>query len=111
MGTIKIKNAYRDQVPATNTTIYTCPANTTAKVLKCTVTNDSATAETISMHIVESGGAVADNRLIVPDVAISTTPYNTPEMVGQILNAGDFVSAIAGAAAQLTLSLNVVEVV
>lgn len=111
MGSIKIKNVYRDQVPATNTTLYTCPDNTTSKIMKCTVTNDTTTAETIAMHIVESGGSVADNRLIVPEIAVGDTPYKCPEMVGQILNAGDFINGIAGTAAQLTTSISVVEVV
>jgi len=109
---ITLKNAYLDQVPAANTTLYTCPAGTIARVLKCTVTNDTTTVQTITFHKVESGGAVGDDRLILNAKTIGNKEtYECPEIVGQVLDAGDLVSAIAGGAAQLTVSLDVVEIV
>jgi len=110
--TVAIKNAYLDQVGVGNTTLYTCPALTTARVLKCTVTNDTTTAQTISFHKVNSGGAVGDDKLIMNTKIIgSQETYECPEVVGQVLDAADLISAIAGGAAQLTVSLDVVEIV
>jgi len=110
--TVALKNGYLGQVGIADTTLYTCPANTTARVLKCTVTNDTTTAQTISFHKVESGGAVGDDRLIINTKVIgSKETYECPEVVGQVLDAGDLISAIAGGAAQLTTSLDVAEIV
>ena len=110
--TIALKNAYLAQVPVADTTLYTCPANTTARVLKCTVTNDTTTAQTITFHKVESGGAVGVTKLIMNIKAIGDKEtYECPEVVGQVLDAGDYISAIAGGADQLTTVLDVVEIV
>ena len=109
---ITIKNAYAAQVPAANTTLYTCPTNTQARVLKCTVCNDTTTAQTISFHKVPSGQAVGDAYLVLNAKALgSKETYECPEVVGQVLNAGDFISGIAGGAAQMSTMVDVVEIV
>ena len=100
------------QVAAVNTTLYTCPAGTTARVLKCTVTNDTTTVVTISFNKVPSGGAVAATNLIMNLKSIgSRETYECPEVVGQVLDATDLLSAIASVADQLTVALDVVEIV
>jgi len=110
--TVAIKNAYMAQVAAVNTTLYTCPAGTTARVLKCTVTNDTTTVVTISFNKVPSGGAVAATNLIMNLKSIgSRETYECPEVVGQVLDATDLLSAIASVADQLTVALDVVEIV
>ncbi len=107
---ILVKNVHLDQVPATNTTLYTCPENTVARIIKATVTNDTTTAQTLSMHKVESGGSVADNRIILNLRSIgSQETYEMPEIVGQVLAAEMFLNGIAGGADQLTLNLDVTE--
>lgn len=109
---IEIKNVYMAQPAAANTTLYTCPANTQARVLKCTVTNDTTTAVTISFNKVPSGDAVGVANLILNLKAIgSRETYECPEVVGQVLDAGDVMSAIASVVDQLTVALDVVEIV
>lgn len=111
MGVL-IKNAYLGQLGAADTTVYTCPAGTTARVLKCTACNDTTTVVTFDIHKVESGGAVGDDRLILNDKSLgSKETYECPEVVGQVLDAGDVISGIASAATQVTVSLDVVEIV
>ena len=106
------KNAYLAQPAATDTTLYTCPVNTQARVLKCVATNDTTVPDTITFHKVESGGAVGVTKLILNTKAIGNKEtYECPEVVGQVLDAGDFISAIAGTADQITVSLDVVEIV
>lgn len=109
---VALKNVYMGQPAAANTTLYTCPANTTARILKCTVTNDTTVVETISFNKVPSGNAVAVTNLIMnlKNIGDKET-YECSEVVGQILDAGDLLSAIASAANQLTVSLDVVEIV
>ena len=107
-----LKNAYLDQAGNTDTTLYTVPALTTARVLKCTVTNDTTTVATISFNKVPSGGAVGEDNLIMNLKPIGNKEtYECPEVVGQILDTADVLSAIASVATQLTISLDVVEIV
>lgn len=109
---VTLKNAYMAQVAATDTTLYTVPANTVARVLKCTVTNDTTTVASISFNKVPSGGSVADTNLIMNTKLIGgQETYECPEVVGQVLDAADLISAIASAADQLTVALDVVEIV
>ncbi len=109
---VSIKNAYLAQPAAADTELYLCPALTAARVLKCTVTNDTTTVVTISFNKVPSGGAVAVTNLILNLKSIgSRETYECPEVVGQILDAGDKIYAIASVADQLTVSLDVVEIV
>jgi hypothetical protein len=109
---VTLKNAYMAQPAATDTTLYTCPANTVARVIKCTITNDTTTAKTISFNKVPSGGSVGVTNLILNAKAIgSKETYEAPEVVGQVLDAADLISAIAETADQLTVALDVVEIV
>ena len=109
---VTAKNAYLDQVPAANTTLYTCPVTTTARIVKCTATNDTTTAQTITFHKVESGGSVGDDRLILNTKPLGNKEtYECPEVVGQILNASMFINSISGGADQVTVALDVVEIV
>lgn len=107
-----ISKGYLGQIAATDTTVYTCPANTQARVIKCTATNDTTTVTTLSAHKVESGGSVGVDRLIMNSKSIGNKEtYECPEVVGQVLEAGDIISMIAGVAAQITIALDVVEIV
>lgn len=109
---VTLKNVYIAQPGIADTTLYTCPANTIARVLKCTITNDTTTAVTISFNKVPSGGAVAATNLILNLKALgSRETYECPEVVGQVLDASDLLSAIASIADQITVSLDVVEIV
>jgi hypothetical protein len=106
-----IKNAYLAQVAATDTTLVTSDTNAVSRVITCTATNDTTTTVTISFHKVESGGSVGDDRLILnAKVLGSRETYECPEVVGQVLDAGDYISAIASAASQVTVSLDIAEI-
>lgn len=91
------------QAETSQTTQYTASFCTTA-IDKFTATNTSAINVTISVHLVSSGGSadvtnlIVDTRTIVPDET-----YTFPELVGQILASGGFISTIASAAASLTI--------
>ena len=109
---VTLRNAYMAQPGIADTTLYTVPANTVARILKCTVTNDTTTVVTISFNKVPSGGAVAVTNLIMNLKSIgSRETYECPEVVGQVLDAADLLSAIASVADQLTVALDVIEIV
>ena len=104
-----LKNAYFAQVPAADTLLYTCPANTTARVIKAVVTNDTTTVATLTVH----QGTAGDDTLLMNERAIgSQESYPCQdELVGVVLEAGDTLRGEASVAAQLTLRIDVMEVV
>ena len=94
------------QLENAQTTQYTA-TNVKAIIDKATVTNTSANNVTLSVNLVTSGGSagsanlIIDTRTIVPDET-----YLCPELVGQVLEAGSFISTIAGAATSLTMRVS-----
>ena len=100
------------QIGVADTTLYLCPANTKARVVACTICNDTTTVPTFNINKVPFGWVVAVTNLLINTQSLgSRTSRVCPEIVGQILNGGDFLSGIASVAAQITISLSVVEVV
>jgi len=91
------------QAENAQTTQYTA-TNVKAIIDKFTVTNTSANNVTFSCNLVISGGTagasnlIIDARTLVPDEC-----YTCPELVGQALDVGGFISTLAGAASSLTI--------
>lgn len=85
------------------TTQYTA-TNCKTIIDKFTATNTTASSVLISVNLVTSGGVagstnkITDDRSIAPDET-----YTFPELVGQVLESGGFISTLAGAAASLTI--------
>ena len=105
--TIQLKNAYFAQVPAADTLLYTCPVGTTARVVKCIVTNDTTTVSTLTIH----GATAGDDTLLMNARNIGNKEtYECPEIVGQVINAAGVLRGEAGDAAQLTLKVDIVEI-
>lgn len=103
--TVTVKNIIpRKQAESAQTTQYTAN-NCKAIIDKCTVTNTTAGAVAFSVNLVASGGtAGTDNRVLsVKSIAAGET-YLCPEVVGQTLESGGFISTLAGAATSLTIS-------
>lgn len=91
------------QAEDTQVTQYTA-SNVRAIIDKFTVTNTSANNVTISVNLVTVAGSAGDANLIVD--ARSLVPgetYTCPELVGQALEPGSFISTIASAATSLTI--------
>ena len=98
---------YNAQPGIANTTLYTCPANTRVRVLAASAVNDTTTAKYISAHRGPSGGAAGDANIIINQKIIgSRESAQLWELVGQVLEAGDFLSAIAETAAQITVHIS-----
>jgi hypothetical protein len=91
------------QAENSQTTQYTA-VNVKAIIDKFTVTNTSGNNVTFSCNLVTVSGSagasnlIVDSRTIVPDET-----YTCPELVGQALEPGGFISTIAGTATSLTI--------
>ena len=91
------------QAENTQTTQYIASAANTI-INKFTITNTSADTVTFSANLVVDGDAAGVDNLILNDRSIAPNEtYNAPELVGHVLEVGDFISTIAGAANSLTI--------
>ena len=88
------------------TTQYTA-TNCRAVIDKCTVTNISAGAVTFSVNLVPTGGSAGSSNKIISSKSLAAGEcYQCPEVIGHILEAGGFISTLAGAATSLTLDVS-----
>ena len=90
----------------TQSTVYTA-TGVTAIIDKFTATNYSATAATISVNLVTSGGTAGNNDLIVKTKTLQASEtYTFPELVGHVLRPGGFISTLAGAASAINIRVS-----
>lgn len=94
------------EAESTQITQYTA-VNCRAIIDKFTATNFSAANQTISVNLITSGGISGNDNLIVDarEIAPGET-YTFPELVGQVLDPGAFISTIASAASALTIRIS-----
>jgi hypothetical protein len=91
------------QAENSQTTQYTA-TNVKAIIDKFTVTNTSGNNVTFSCNLVTvSGSAGASNLIIDTRTIVPDETYTCPELVGQALEPGGFISTIAGTATSLTI--------
>ena len=88
---------------STQTTQYTSTGVTTI-IDKFTATNYSASAATISVNLVTAAGSAGNENLIVKTKSLQPSEtYTVPELVGQILASGGFISTIAGTGSAINI--------
>jgi hypothetical protein len=98
-------------VPAKNvensqTTQYTA-TGVTAIIDKFTATNYSGSAATISVNLVTVSGSAGNSNLITKTKTLQPSEvYTFPELVGQVLGIGDFISTIAGTATAINMRVS-----
>jgi len=90
----------------TQTTQYTA-TGVTAIIDKFTATNISGSAATISVNLVTVAGSAGNTNLITKTKTLQASEvYTFPELVGQVLAAGDFISTIAGTASAINIRVS-----
>jgi hypothetical protein len=95
---IAAKNAENAQ-----TTQYTA-SGVTAIIDKFTATNYDTAARTLSVNLVTSGDTAGNQNLIVKTKTLQAgETYTFPEIVGQVLASGGFISTIASAATTINI--------
>jgi len=92
---------------ATQTTQYTVPNTVTTIIDKFTATNYSGSAATISVNLVTEGETAANKNIITKTKSLAASEvYTFPELVGQILPSGGFISTIAGTASAVNIRVS-----
>jgi hypothetical protein len=105
--TVTVKNLVPSKdVANSQTTQYTATGVTTI-IDKFTATNYSASAATISVNLVTLAGSAGNSNLITKTKTLQPSEvYTFPELVGQVLNSGDFISTIAGTATAINMRVS-----
>jgi hypothetical protein len=105
--TVTVKNLVPSKdVANSQTTQYTANGVTTI-IDKFTATNYSASAATISVNLVTVAGSAGNSNLITKTKTLQASEvYTFPELVGQVLNSGDFISTIAGTASAINMRVS-----
>ena len=92
-------------------TIYTCPSNTTAQVLQGNCTNESSSAASFTIHVIKSGGSLADTNIYTDAQNIPPNDFDlVTGLVGMILEGGDFIVAFGSAGSSMNLKLSIKEI-
>jgi hypothetical protein len=88
------------------TTQYTA-TGVTAIIDKFTATNITATAATISVNLVTVSDSAGNTNLITKTKSLQASEvYTFPELVGQVLGSGDFISTIAGTGSAVNIRVS-----
>ena len=105
--TVTVKNLVPTKtVENTQTTQYTATGVTTI-IDKFTATNYNTAAATISVNLVTLAGSAGNSNLITKTKTLQPAEvYTFPELVGQVLNPGDFISTIAGTASAINMRVS-----
>lgn len=94
------------QLGTAATTQYTA-ASVRAIIDKATVTNTDTVNRSFSVNLVNNGGSPANSNLIIDArTVVPDETYLCPELVGQVLEPGSFISTTASAATALTLRVS-----
>lgn len=92
------------QAQNAETSQYVTPAGTRTIIDKFTGTNTTGAVATLTVKLVPSGGAAGVGNTIVSAKTLAAgEAYTFPEVVGHVLNPGDFISTLAGTAAAITI--------
>lgn len=87
----------------TQTTQYTA-TGVSAIIDKFTATNYDTVARTISVNLVASAGSAGNNNLIVKTKTLQASEtYTFPELVGQVIAPGGFISTIASSGTAINI--------
>ena len=88
-------HAIQSQVlTAAAATYYTAPTATRVVVQNMTLCNTTAAAVVCTVYIIASGGTAGTANTIISATSVAKdATYKCPEMVGKVLNAGDFIQA------------------
>lgn len=92
------------QLGNSDATVYTTPAQTSAKIGRAVFTNTTASAVTITAGITTGGAIAAGTTLISARTVAPGEAYVSPELAGAVLPAGSVIRAFCSSAASVTFT-------
>lgn len=96
------------QAAAAETNVYISPTGGKGSIIdKFTGTNTTAGAVTLTIKLVKVATvAAASNTVVNVKSLAANETYTFPELVGHVLNPGDFISILASAATSITVRVS-----
>jgi hypothetical protein len=97
------------QIPNVQTPLYIAPAGTRAVIEKCTGVNSGTSVAVVTVNLVPSGGSVSNANAVTYLKGIGPSPapaYQFSELIGQVLNSGDSISAISSIGAAVSIRIS-----
>lgn len=92
------------------TVLYTVPAGVDRAVVLSGTCNNVGSDTTLTVHVVDNGGAIGTgNEYISGKTVQKSAPNPLDSITGMILEEGDYIAAIAGAAGSLNIRLGIME--
>jgi len=105
--TVSVKVLVAAKFAESSQTTQYAATGVTAIIDKFTATNITATAATISVNLVTVSGSAGNTNLITKTKTLQASEvYTFPELVGQVLGVGDFISTIAGTASAINIRVS-----
>lgn len=103
--TVTPKNLFEGQfAPGSATTLYTAPLSTHTIIDKFTACNISGGSVNLTVYLVPSGGTAGTSNAVLSAFPIASgATLDLTQIQNQILNAGDFISVLAGSASSITV--------
>jgi hypothetical protein len=99
------------QLGTTSSTLYTAPANTTTKISDVTVCNTTTVARTVTVYVVESGGAANAASTIYSAFPVGPKETVTlSDLTGFVLEAADTLRGLADAATAVSIQASGVQI-
>lgn len=98
-----LDSKYLENVQTTQYTAVNCRAVLT----KVVIANQDTVNRTVSINLVPPAGTAGNgNRFVITKTIVPGETYLCPELSGQVIEPGGFLSAIASAASALTIRMN-----
>ena len=95
------------QAALAEATQYTTPAGTRTIIDKFSGVNTTGAAASITIKLVASGGSPSASNTVVSAKTLQPgEAYTFPEVVGHVLNPGDFISTLASTASAISIRVS-----
>jgi hypothetical protein len=117
-ATASHRQMYQGQPGTTVSTLYTAPANntnvtapsSTAYIKEIIIANTTATAATITLHVVPSGGTVGLGTQTIPTVTIGGNDSKILTGLNTAIPPGGTIQGLQGTASAVTVTISGTEV-
>mgnify|MGYP003630221740 FL=1 len=109
---LTIKNIIPRKQAETSATIQYTSTGVTTVIDKFTVTNTSVSDAYINVYLPNSGSSPSVSNIIINGRTLGAREtYSCPELVGQVIPSGGYISTLAGTSNALTISASGTQIV
>lgn len=94
-------------LPNAAAALFTAQTGETSTIHAATANNTTASSATVTIHIVPSGGSVADSNMIVKARSVAAnTSVTIPELVNHVIPAGSAIHGFCSVATAVSLTVS-----